>query len=173
MVSVFGDGVYLGTVPADGSGNWTLPGVAPLPPGTYVSAVATLAPLGTSPWSPPVIVGNIVDMLRSDIITALSQPAAPIFNWKSPLNPSMDPLGANHRPDWGEGALTQLPGSSDDDKAYLHMVAGGDIDPDPTVLTDETRMLVFYQLVDNAHTLKLSKVDIGGGEMRIQFSITP
>ena len=85
----------------------------------------------------------------------------------------MDPLGANHRPDWGEGALTQLPGSSDDDKAYLHVVASGDIDPDPTVLTDETRMLVLYQLVDNAHTLKLSKVDIGGGEMRIQFSITP
>jgi hypothetical protein len=173
-VAVFADGVYLGTTTADGSGNWTLTGLSPLAPGAYVSAIQTLAPKGTSNWSAPVIVGNIVDLLRSDTMTSLGQAVGNNFVRAFPQFPAMDPLGANHVTNWGEGALQQFPGSSDDDKAYLHAVEDGDMDPDPSVLTDHGRPLVCYELVDDGtHILKLSKADIGGGELRIRISITP
>lgn len=172
-VAVFAEGVYLGTTAVDAFGNWTLSGLDPLPPGTTVSAVATLPPGGTSPWSHPVIVGNVVDLLRSDLMSSISQPIDPNFRWMHPDNPSMDPLGANHVTNWGEGVLQEGNGSSDDDKAYIRGLNEGDIDPDPTVLTDENRPLVFYQLIDNnSNNLRLTKQDIGGGEIRIQFHIT-
>lgn len=173
-VALFGDGIFLGTAITNGGGIWTLGSLQPLTPGTYLSAVETLGPKGTSAWSPPVIVGNIVDLVRSDIMTSTSQSIDPNFIWAYILDPAMDPLGANHATNWGEGALLEAPGSSDDDKAYIHDIHSGDMDPDPSVLTDPNRVLVFYQLVDN-HTkiLKLSKVDIGGGNLRIQFTITP
>lgn len=173
-VALFGDGQYLGVAIVDGFGNWTIGGLQALISGTYLSANETLAPKGTSAWSPPVIVGNIVDLLRSDILTSPGQPIAANFVWAYVQDPAMDPLGNNHVTNWGEGALQQLPGSSDDDKAYLHDVHSGDTDPDPSVLSDTNRVLVFYQLVDNhSKILKLTKVDQGGGVFAIQFNITP
>ena len=63
-----------------------------------------------------------------------------------------------------------MPGTIDDDKAYVRNIHSGDVDTDPSVLTDNGRPLVFYELLDNnTKTLKLSKSS--GGQ--IVFTITP
>ncbi|MGB9598766.1 MAG: hypothetical protein ACPLZH_02905, partial [Minisyncoccales bacterium] len=98
---------------------------------------------------------------RSDKVTSLtSYNPANIFVRKSPNAPSLDPLGANHYYNDGEGALQQANGSSDDDDFYLRDVHSPVIDPDPTVVTDDSRPLVFYELIDNGEnnrTIFLSK----------------
>jgi hypothetical protein len=61
------------------------------------------------------------------------------------------------------------PCTNDDDKAYVRDIHSGDTDTDLTVLTDNGRPLVFYELLDNnAKTLYLTKSD-----GRIVFTFTP
>lgn len=168
-VDVYADGVYLGTTVADGSGAWTLSGIGPLSAGTIVSATATAGASGTSPWSDPKVVGDVVHLLRSDALTSLNQPIAPLFQRAFPQDPALAVMGPNHVANWGEGSNPTPPGTDDDDKAYVADLHSGDLDPDTTVLDDDTRPLVFYELVDNGEkTLYLTKV---GG--RIQFAFTP
>jgi hypothetical protein len=163
-VDVYADGHYLGTTTADGSGTWTLTGVPPLPGGTILTGTATLGPAGTSVMGPPVVVGSVVHLMRSDKITAIGQSIAPCFDrpW-DPAASSMDPIGTNHTADYangGEGAAPQpsAPDTGDGDKAYMRNITTGAVDDDPTVLTDDGRPLVFYELLDNdAHTLYLKK----------------
>jgi hypothetical protein len=177
-VDIYADGFYLGTVTADGSGAWTLPGVPPLVDGTIVSATATLAGSGTSDWSAPVIVGTTLMLLRSDAMTTLTQARAPIFTHpvSSPPYPSLETIGPNHVFNQTEGPLPQpaSPGTLDDDKAYIRNIHSLDMEPEPTVLTDNGRPLVFYELLDNnTKTLKLNKFTDGFGVVHIQFTITP
>jgi hypothetical protein len=161
-VDVYADGLYLGTTAADGSGNWTLGGVPPLPDGTILTGTATLSPTGTSVLGPPVVVGTAVHLMRSDKITVLGQPIASCFD--RPWNPaasSMDPLGGNHVFDNGEGVPPQpsAPDTGDYDKAYVRNIVSGTVEPEAGVLADDGRPLVFYELLDNnAHTLYLKKV---------------
>ncbi len=159
-IDLYANGIHLGTTTTDANGNWTLAGLTALPGGTILSATATQTGSGTSNWSAPVVVGTIIDMLRDDSMTSLTAPPSTIFT-HSPRQlpyPSLDPLGPNHVADWGEGTKQQSPGTSDDDKAYLQNVTTGTVDPDATVLTDNSRPLVFYQLLDNStKTLYLSK----------------
>ncbi|MGC8763622.1 MAG: Ig-like domain-containing protein [Acidobacteriota bacterium] len=169
VVDLYADGLYLGTVTADGSGTWTLSGLDPLPAGTILSATATATGLGTSEWSDPAVVGNVIHLLRSDALTSLNQPIAPLFERRYPRDTALAPVGPNHMANWGEGANPSLPGTTDDDKAYLANVHSGDLDPDTAVLTDDGRPLVFYELLDNNQkTLFLTK---SGG--RIQITFTP
>lgn len=169
VVDVYADGLYLGTTTADGSGNWTLSGVGPLSAGTILSATATAGTQGTSEWSDPAVVGNVLHLLRSDALTSLSQPIAPLFERRYPRDTAMAPLGPNHVANWGEGATPSDPGTTDDDKAYVADIHSGDLDPDTAVLSDNGRPLVFYELLDNNQkTLFLTKV---GG--RIQITFTP
>lgn len=172
-VDVYANGVYLGTTTANGSGAWTLSGLTALPSGTILSATATAAGSGTSDWSAPVVVGTMVMLLRSDAMTSLTQSRAPIFTHPvaTPPYPSLETLGPNHVFNSSEGASPQpsASGTADDDKAYLYNVTTGSVDPDPTILTDNGRPLVFYELLDNnTKTLKLSK---SGGN--IVFTVTP
>jgi hypothetical protein len=161
-VDVYADGLYLGTTAADGSGNWTLGGVPPLPDGTILTGTATLSPTGTSVLGPPVVVGTAVHLMRSDKITVLGQPIASCFD--RPWNPaasSMDPLGGNHVFDNGEGVPPQpsAPDTGDYDKAYVRNITSGTVEPEAGVLADDGRPLVFYELLDNnGHTLYLKKV---------------
>ncbi len=169
LVDVYADGLYLGTATADGSGNWTLGGIGPLSAGTILSATATAGTMGTSEWSDPKVVGGVVHLLRSDALTSLSQPIAPLFERKHPRDPALAPMGPNHVTNWGEGATPGNPGTTDDDKAYVADIHSGDLDPDTAVLADDGRPLVFYELVDNGEkTLFLTKV---GG--RVQITFTP
>ena len=172
-MDVYADGYYLSTVTADGSGVWTLPGVPPLADGTILSAAATEPGKGTSDWSAPVIVGNMLMLLRSDVMTTLTQDRAPIFTHpqKTLYYPSLETIGPNHVFNQTEGPSSQpgAPGTLDDDKAYVRDIHSLDLEPEPAVLTDNGRPLVFYELLDNdAHTLYLSK---SGGN--IVFTITP
>lgn len=170
-VDVYADGYYMGTTAANSLGEWTLSGLSGFPEGTILSATATAAPAGTSVWSPPVVVGSIIDMLRNDSITAFPYDPASIFVRQFPGRPAMDPLGRKHRAFWGEGALQQDPGSSDDDDSYFSDVHSGDADLDTTVLTDSRRLLVSYELLDNGtKTLRLTKAPTGTG---IIFTILP
>ncbi len=163
-VDVYADGLYLGTVTADPvTGEWTLTGVGPLADGAILSATATRSPTGTSDWSAPVVVGTAIHLLRSDALTSLSQSRRPLFTHDvaTPPYPSLDTLGPNHAFNAGEGSdglQPEAPSSADDDKGYLRNVTSGTLDPDGTVLTDDGRPLVFYELLDNnTHTLKLEK----------------
>ncbi|MEW5765486.1 MAG: Ig-like domain-containing protein, partial [Acidobacteriota bacterium] len=168
-VDVYADGYYLGTTIADGTGAWTLSSLAPLPDGTLLSATATLAPGGTSSWSNTVVVGTAIHLLRSDDLTSLSQPIAPLFERCHPAFSSLAAMGPNHAANWGEGADATLPGTSDDDKAYVRGITSGTAEPDTTVLADNGRPLIFYELVDNGQkTLFLTK---SGGN--IVFTFTP
>ncbi|MEW6758502.1 MAG: Ig-like domain-containing protein, partial [Acidobacteriota bacterium] len=169
VVDVYADGLYLGTVTADGSGIWSLGGLSPLADGTLLSATATLSPGGTSSWSNTVVVGTGIHLLRSDALTSLSQPIAPLFERRYPAFSSLAAMGPNHVANWGEGADPTLPGTSDDDKAYIRGITSGATEPDTAVLTDNGRPLVFYELVDNGQkTLYLTK---SGGN--IVFTFTP
>jgi len=171
-VDVYADGLFLGTVIADGSGNWSLTGIGPLSDGTIVSATATLAPSGTSDWSAPVVVGTAIHLLRSDALTSLTQDRRPLFAHAiaTPPYPSLEAIGPNHAFNPGEGTdgfQPSAPGSADDDKGYLRNVTTGTLDPDATVLTDNGRPLVFYELLDNNQkTLKLEKA---GSSIRIRI----
>lgn len=172
-VDVYADGVYLGTVTADGSGNWTLPGVPPLADGTILSATATVSGSGTSDWSAPVVVGTTLMLLRSDAMTILTQARAPIFTHPVATSPypSLETIGPNHVFNQTEGSLPQpaAPGTADDDKAYVRNIHSGDLEPEPAVLTDNGRPLVFYELLDNdTKTLYLTK-----SGANIVFTITP
>ena len=86
----------------------------------------------------------------------------------------MDPIGGNHVADYingGEGIAPQpsAPDTGDGDKAYMRNITSGAVDGDSTVLTDDGRPLVFYELLDNnAKTLYLTKT---GGQ--IVFTFTP
>lgn len=169
VVDLYADGLYLGTVTADGSGIWSFGGLSPLPDGTLLSATATLAPGGTSSWSSTVVVGTGIHLLRSDALTSLSQPIAPLFERRYPAFSSLAAMGPNHVANWGEGADPTLPGTSDEDKAYIPGITSGATEPDTAVLTDNGRPLVFYELVDNGQkTLFLTK---SGGN--IVFTFTP
>jgi large repetitive protein len=173
-VDVYSDGLYIGTVTADGSGNWTLgPGVGPLAGGAILTATATVSGSGTSDWSAPVIVGTTLMLLRSDIMATLTQARAPIFTHTvaTPPYPSLETLGPNHVFNQTEGPSPQpgANGTLDDDKAYVRDIHSGDAEPEPAVLTDNGRPLVFYELLDNGtKTLKLSK-----SSGQIVFTITP
>jgi hypothetical protein len=162
-VDVYADGFYLGTTIANGSGGWTLSGVPPLAPGTILSATATLAPGGTSNWSAPVVVGDIIHMLRSDKVTSLTDQATRVSCFDrpwAPLSTSLDPLGAKHRAMSGEGVPPQpgAPDTADGDKSYILNVQNEQLDPEVAILTDDSRPLVFYELFDNnANTLFLTK----------------
>ncbi|NMB99029.1 MAG: hypothetical protein GYA35_01990, partial [Thermoanaerobaculaceae bacterium] len=160
-IDVYLDGIYLGTVTASAWGEWSLCGLSPLQEGTIVSATATISPTGTSIWSDPRVVGGIVHLLRSDKVTSLtSYNPSNIFIRRAPNAPALDPIGSNHYYNDGEGALLEGNGSSDDDDFYLRDVHSPVIDTDPTVLTDSSRPLVFYELIDNGEndrTIFLSK----------------
>lgn len=160
-IDVYMDGMYLGTTTANGLGEWSLCGLNPLPEGSIVSATATISPTGTSIWSDPRVVGGIIHILRNDKVTSLTSfNPNDIFVRKSPCSPVLEPLGRNHYYDDGEGALLEGNGSSDDDDFYLRDVHQPVVDPDPTVLTDSNRPLVFYELIDNGandRTIFLSK----------------
>jgi|GEM_PF-1363484 len=164
VVDVYADGVYLGTTTADPvTGAWTLSGVGPLSDGAILSGTATLSPTGTSDWSAPVVVGTAIHLLRSDAMTSLSQDRRPIFTHPvaTPPYPSLETIGPNHAFNASEGSdglQPSAPGTADDDKGYLRNVTSGTLDPDPTILTDNGRPLVFYELLDNNQkTLKLVK----------------
>jgi uncharacterized repeat protein (TIGR01451 family) len=149
-IDVYQNGIYLGTTAADDLGNWTLAGLAPLAEGTIVSATATASPTGTSAWSDPRVVGGIVHILRNDSVTSLTSfNRDAVFKRRFPRGPVLEPLGSNHVYNEGEGALQQGNGSSDDDDFYLRDVHQPVIDPDPTVVMDVMRPLVFYELIDN------------------------
>ena len=172
-MDVYADGMYLGSVPANGSGGWTLTGLAPLPNGAIVNATATLMSTGTSDWSAPVIVGTMLMLLRSDVMTSLTQDRAPIFTHpqKTLHYPSLETIGPNHVFNETEGPSPQpaSPGTLDDDKAYVRNIHSLDLEPEPAVLTDDGRPLVFYELLDNdTKTLYLTK---SGTD--IVFTITP
>jgi hypothetical protein len=112
-------------------------------------------------------------LLRSDAMTTLTQARSPIFTHSvaSPPYPSLETIGPNHVFNQTEGPSPQpaSPGTLDDDKAYLRNIHSGDLEPEPAVLSDNGRPLVFYELLDNnTKTLKLSK---SGTD--IVFTITP
>ena len=138
--------------------------------GTILFARATLPATGTSDWSDPVIVGNAMALLRTDALTSLTQPIGPLFSRIFGHDPALEPVGNNLIPNWGEGGNPQLPGSGDDDKAYILLLnpTSPFTDPDPTVLTDNGRPLVFYELLDNdTCTLFVTK---SGGMIQISFT---
>ena len=182
-VDGYADGIYLGTTTADvTTGAWSL-GVPSLGNGAILTATATApcptACTGTSDWSGPVIVGDIVDMLRSDIVTSFPYDPSTIFTHPiATLHyPSLETLGPNHRTNLGEGGVTADPlqpekaGTSDDDKFYMAGVITGSKDLDTKVLDPaDPRVLIFYELLDNnAHTLYLSKAADG---IHVEFTIT-
>ncbi len=170
-IDVYVDGVYVGTTTANDSGDWTLNGLSPLAEGAIVTATATISPTGTSIWSAPVVVGGIIHLLRSDKVTSLtSYNPAEIFVRKYPSAPAMDPLGANHYYNDGEGALEQGNGSSDDDNFYLRDIHQPVTDPDPTVLNDSSRPLVFYELIDNGENNREIFLSKDGGVITITYT---
>jgi len=163
-VNVYVDGVFVGTAVVGGGGGWTLSGLSPLQPGQLVAATQNLAPGGTSTSSSPVIVGPIPDLLRNDRVTSTFPVVIPsvsvVFKRSASLlpGPTLDPYGPDGVPQIGEGILTQGSGSSDDDDFYMRQIVSGTVDPDPTVLTDYSRVLVLYELAgNNGNTLRLEK----------------
>jgi hypothetical protein len=68
---------------------------------------------------------------------------------------SLDALDADRRRTRGEGAALAAPGSSDDDFQDA-AVASGWVDPDPSVASDETRPLVFYELDADLAALRVA-----------------
>jgi large repetitive protein len=182
-VSVYADGVYLGTVLTDSSGNWALSGLTtPLLNGAILTATATQpSPLGTgtSDWSAPVIVGTTLMLLRADGMTTLEPPPSSMFTHPeaAPPYPSLETLGPNHFFNGGEGVNVgcpqpSCPGTNDDDKAYIRDIKTNDPDPDTKVLdASDSRVLIFYELLDNdTKTLYLSKSEDG---THVIFTITP
>ncbi len=171
-IDVYADGVYIGTTVADGAGNWVLVGGGPLPEGTLVTATATASPTGTSVWSAPTVVGGIIHVLRSDKVTSLaSYNPSNIFIRKDTIasTPAMDAVGANHYYNDGEGALETGNGSSDDDDFYLRDVHQPVVEPDALVLGDDSRPLVFYELIDNGENSREIFLSKDGGVITITW----
>ena len=105
-------------------------------------------------------------LLRNDQIAALGPippDKAAIFTATGPA--SLDLAGPDLIPQEGEGVLRDLPGSSDDDDAYVAAIAPQFVDPDP-VVADTGRPLIFYQL-DAPKVLRLVKD--GAGSLRVSF----
>ena len=113
--------------------------------GDSVTATAT-AGGATSAAAGPMVISSIPSLLRNDDTASLAtyDPAA-IFV-KDPGDPSLDGFGPDKLAQLGEGAAQEANGSSDDDDFYAFEVPSGYVDPDATVLTDEGRPVVFYQL---------------------------
>lgn len=170
-IDVYQNGIYLGTTTADEFGNWTLTGLSPLQEGTIVSATATVSPTGTSNWADPKVVGGIIHILRNDSVTNLNLfNRDEVFKRKYPNGPVLEPLGANHTYNEGEGTLQEGNGSNDDDDFYLRDVHQPVVDPDPTVLTDASRPLVFYELIDNGENNRTIFLSKDGGVITITFT---
>ena len=104
----------------------------------------------------------MIMLLRSDAMTSLTQDRAPIFTHpqKTLHYPSLETIGPNHVFNQTEGPSPQpaAPGTLDDDKAYVRNIHSLDLEPEPAVLSDNGRPLVFYELLDNdTKTLYLTK----------------
>ncbi|HPR63144.1 MAG TPA: hypothetical protein PK014_02890 [Thermoanaerobaculia bacterium] len=115
----------------------------------------------------------IPDLLRNDEIAStnpLSTALNAIFVQTHPADPALDPSGANMVADEGEGSMMEANGSEDDDDFYAADITSPYVDPDPTVLTDNGRPLVFYELVGNC-TIYLNKYN-DGGTWKIQVTFT-
>lgn len=107
-------------------------------------------------------------LLRNDEVTSLSSyDPEEIFIQRHPQDPALDPLGSNKYSQEGEGARTKLNGSDDDDDFYKSYLPSTWIDPDPTVLTDNSRPLVFYELTSSTCTIFLTK---DSGKIRITYT---
>ncbi|MEJ5165950.1 MAG: thrombospondin type 3 repeat-containing protein, partial [Thermoanaerobaculia bacterium] len=107
-------------------------------------------------------------LLRNDETTSLSSyDPSKIFIQAYPLDPALDPVGPNKIPQEGEGAKRSLNGSEDDDDFYKSYLPSTWIDPDATVLTDNSRPLVFYELTTPACTLYLTKED---GKIKVTYT---
>jgi hypothetical protein len=59
---------------------------------------------------------------------------------------TLDLEGLDGIPQAGEGSLTGVPGSDDDDDAYIEGFGSRMIDPESNVYDDPKRPLVFYQI---------------------------
>jgi len=107
-------------------------------------------------------------LLRNDEVISLSSyDPSQIFIQAYPLDPALDPVGPNKIAQEGEGAKRELNGSADDDDFYKSYVPSTWIDPDPTVLNDSGRPLVFYELTSSNCTLFLSK---DGSNIKITYT---
>ena len=142
-ITVTVDGVpYTTTVQGDGTWSATVPA---LEVGDSITVTVT-ANGAMSAAAGPVVISGIPSLLRNDDVTSLATYNPPLIFTKYPGDPSLDGFGPNGIAQIGEGAQQQGNGSSDDDDFYYYEVPSGYIDSDPTVLTDNGRPLVFYQL---------------------------
>jgi len=95
-------------------------------------------------------------LLRNDSITSI-RPTTPdlaaVFTGQGPA--SLDVVGSDGVPTAGEGAAPDLPGSDDDDDAYIEGFISGGIDPDPAGLTDPARPLILYQVTRPTGSLRV------------------
>jgi uncharacterized repeat protein (TIGR01451 family) len=100
------------------------------------------------------------NLLRNDDATVLNPVLESIFIKSYPLPPattSLDGVGVDLIPTEGEGAARPAPGSSDDDDFYIRTVTTTVLDPDVTVLGDDSRKLVFYELTCDACVITAEK----------------
>lgn len=143
----------------------------PMPVGqTSVVNTATFSSDQVSSTSSTVTdyINGYPDVLRNDQTTSLASynPSA-IFVHMYPVRPAMDQWGADYWPQEGEGALQQGNGSSDDDDFYKLAIPNTWLDPDTTVLSDNTRPLVFYEVTCNGCTILLTKDP--SGKIKISY----
>ncbi len=110
---------------------------------------------------------GIPNLLRNDKVTSLSSYNPFEIFIKYPENPALDGRGQNGISEIGEGEMLEENGSSDDDDFYFYEVPSEWIDPDPSVLTDSLRPLVFYQLTSSNCTLFLTKE---AGSIKITYT---
>ncbi len=110
---------------------------------------------------------GIPNLLRNDKVISLSSYNPSEIFVKYPENPSLDGRGTNGISEIGEGERLEENGSSDDDDFYFYEVPSEWIDPDPSVLTDNLRPLVFYDLSSSNCTLFLTKE---GNSIKITYT---
>ena len=97
-------------------------------------------------------------LLRNDQITMTGPPVPPldsIFTGTGGL--ALDLYGPDRIAQIGEGALTLVPGSDDDDDAYYPGFSTERTDPEPFVACDGGRPLVFYQVNRPGPFLRIAK----------------
>ena len=96
-------------------------------------------------------------LMRDDSVTTLT----PLVPTLAAVFASFSLDGVDGIPQAGEGADATLPGSMDDDRAYIENPPFSVVDPDASVATDPRRPLVFYRISDRLGLLRVTK-DAGG-----------